>query len=379
MLKEPCIVPASPKGYINPLSRVYKGFWQSHPTRVRLLADPYVAARMAAPYKSEDTQLAVGTESTQGTSVAPTRVFGEVAEAASPPDPEIDWRPHRVIGGDRTIFDKTEGQHQYQGGEVPTILQDGAPLAYLLGAETVATDTDIDGGSKTGTDTHTLTPKTDGLPPTQTIEAVYYGRGGGTDFVRTFAGCAPNEGEITTNNDDELVANLTYWAMSVTPGTSPTGSISVPSYGPWIFADAASQLSLFSTTFARFVSFSLSIENNLEEGRYIVDDANHPSNTRDPYELTYGNFDATLDATIAIEDDAIYQELVSPTDGGFSAVIEFERANGDTLKITGEGANFESAPHDLPEDSQTIEVETSMSLEGLTIEVEDSNISGAYL
>lgn len=332
-----------------------------------------------APYKSEDTQLATEPESTQGTAVTPTRVFGEVAEDVTPPDPEVEWRPHRVIGGDRTIFDKSEGQHQYQGGEIPIILQDGAPLAYLLGSDSVATDEDIGGSTKTGTDTHTITPKTDGLPPSQTIEAVYYGRGGGSDFVRTFAGCVPNEGEITTNNDDELVCNLTYWAMSVATGTSPTSSISVPSRDPWLFADASSQLSLFGTSFARFVSFSLSVENDLQEGRYIVDDANHPSNTRDPFEITYGNFDATLDATIAIEDDALYQELIGPTSGGFDAVIEFERPNGDTLRITGQSANFESAPHDMPGDSQTIEVETSMMLEDLQIEVEDSNITGTYL
>lgn len=334
---------------------------------------------MAAPYKSEDTQLAVEPESTQGTTVTPTRVFGEVAEDVTPPDPEIDWRPHRVIGGDRTIFDKTEGQHQYQGGEIPIILQDGAPIAYALGSDSVATDEDITGSAQTGTDTHTITPKTDGLPPTQTIEAVYYGRGGGSDFVRTFGGCSVNEMELAVNNDDELTAALTYWAMNVSTGSSPTGSISVPDRAPWIFADANSQLSLFGTSFARFIDFTLSVENDLSEGRYIVDDANHPSNTRDPYELTYGNFDATWDATIAIEDDALYQELISPTSGGFTATAEFARPNGDVLRINSDTANFESAPHDLPEDSQTIEVEVSMMLEDLTIKVEDSNITGTYL
>ena len=322
------------------------------------------------PYKSEDTQLAVGTEDTQGTAVAPTRVFGKVNDDMTPPDPEVEWRPMRVIGGDRTIFQKHEGQRTYQGGEVPVVLYDGAPIAYALGSESVSADTGID-GSETGTTLHTLTPKNDGKPPSQTIEAVYYGRGGGTDFVRTFNGCVPNELELATNNDDELTASLSYWAMGVSKGTSPTGSISVADRNPWLFADAASQLSLFGSTFARFVSFSLTASNNLAEGRYI-----EPNAGRDPFEITYGNFDVELSATIAIEDDALYGELISPTAGGFQSVIEFERPNGDKLKITVDSCNFTSAPHDLPGDSSTIEVETTMTGEDLTIEVEDSNSGG---
>lgn len=325
----------------------------------------------ADPYKSEDTQLAVGTEDTQGTAVAPTRVFGKVDEDVTPPDPEVEWRPMRVVGGDRTVFQKHEGQRTYQGGEVPVVIYDGAPIAYALGAETTNVDTDLDGNAEAGTDTHVLTPKQDGKPPSQTIEAVYYGRGGGSDFVRTFNGCVPNELELSTNNDDELTASLSYWAMGVTPGTSPTGSISVADRNPWLFADAASQLSLFGSTFARFVSFSLTASNNLEEGRYI-----EPNAGRDPFEITYGNLDVELAATIAIEDDSLYQELVNPTSGGFKSQIEFERPNGDNLRITVNSCNFTEAPHEIPGDSSTIEVETSMTGEDLEIRVEDSNSGG---
>lgn len=332
---------------------------------------------MADPYKSEDTQLAVGTEDTQGTAVAPTRVFGKVAEDATPPDPEVAWEPIRVIGGDREVFQMHEGQHEYQGGDIPVILIDGAPLAYAFGSETVNADEDLDGGSETGTTTHILTPKMDGKPPSQTIEAVYYGRGGGTDFVRTFPGGTVNECEISTNNDDELTASLSYWAMGVTPGTSPTGSITVPDRNPWLFSDAASQLSLFGTSFARFVSFTYTLSNNLEEGRYIAPDSDHPSgDAKDPYEITYGNADHELSATIAVEDDALYTELVNATAGGFTATIEFERPNGDNLRITLTGCQITSAPHDIPADASKIEVEVSITAESAEIRVEDSNSAG---
>jgi len=179
---------------------------------------------------------------------------------------------------------------------------------------------------------------------------------------------------MEANNDDELTCTLSYWAMGVSAGSSPTGSISVQDREPWLFSDAASQLSLFGTSFARFMDFTLSVENNLEEGRYI-----EPSAGRDPFEITYGNFDATLDATVAIEDDALFQELINPTAGGFDSIIEFERPNGDTLKITGQAGNIETASHPIPEESTTVEVEVSIMLEDLLIEIEDSNITGAYL
>lgn len=323
---------------------------------------------MADPYKGEDTQLVVGNETTQGTSVAPTRTLGKVADEATPPDPEQDWMVTRVIGGNREPFQKHEGQRTFQGGDVPVILQDGAPLAYLLGAESYASPT------------HTITAKQDGKPPSQTMEVVYYGRGGGTDFVRTFQGCVPESGEVSMNNDDELTVSLSYWALGVSTGSSPTAGISVPDVDPWLFSDASSQLSLFSTSFARFMDFSLSISNNLEEGRYIVPDTEVPSGDgKDPYEITYGNVDYELSATIAIEDNSLYNELLNPTAGGFQAVMEFTRSNGDTLTITADNCNFESGAHPIPADSSKVEVEVTMIPESLTITVDDSNSTGGYL
>jgi len=327
---------------------------------------------MADPYKGEDTQLAVGVESTQGTAVSPTRTLGKVAEEATPPDPEQEWMVTRVIGGTREPFQKHQGQRSYQGGDIPIILQDGAPLAYLLGAESF--------DDTTTPNTHTLTAENDGKPPSQTLEAVYYGRGGGSDFVRTFQGCVPASGELQMNNDDELTVNLSYWALGVGTGSSPTAGISVPDRDPWLFSDAASQLSLFGSSFARFQDFTLSITNNLQEGRYIVDDAATPSgDAKDPYEITYGNAEYELSTTLTIEDDALYQELLNPTAGGFTAQMAFERSNGDTITITADGCNFAETPHTIPGESGKVEVEATIEPESITIEVQDSYSSAGYL
>lgn len=321
---------------------------------------------MAGPYKAEDSQLLVGTEADQGTAVTPTTVFGKVVEDATLPDPEQEYMVQRVIGGTREVFQQEQGIRTLQGGSVPVVLQDGHPVAYAFGSDTV---------SGSGPYTHTITAKQNGLPPSQTLEAAYFGRGGGADFVRTFQGCVPNSMDLEMNEDDELTASLDYYAMGVSTGSSPTTGVSVPSTDPWLFSDSSSELSLFGTTFARFMDFTLSLENNLEEGRYIAPDASHPTgDSRDPFEMTYGNAEYTLDATIVVEDDSLYQELISPTSAGFEAVIEFERgASGDLFRITANGCRFESAPHSMPGESGKIEVEVSMVPNTVTIEVESSD------
>jgi len=323
---------------------------------------------MADPYKAEDTQLLTGLETSQGTSATPTDVFGKVVEDATLPDPEQDWMVQRVIGGGREPFQQEQGIKEYQGGEIPIVLQDGHPVAYAFGNDSV---------SGTGPATHTITPKEDGKPPSQTLEATYYGRGGGSDFVRTFAGATPNSLELSMNEDDELTAALTYWAMGVSTGSSPTTGISVPSTDPWLFADASSELTLFGTTFARFIDFTFSLENNLTEGRYIAPEASHPTgDSRDPFEITYGNVDYELTATIAVEDDSLYQELISPTAGGFQLVIEFQRGgSGYLFRLTCDGCQFTEAPHEIPGESGRIEVEVTIQPTTAQVEVEsdDSN------
>ncbi|AGM11733.1 tail tube [Halovirus HCTV-5] len=323
-----------------------------------------------APFKSKSTQLVVGHESSQNTTVAPDRVPGLVADAASLPDPEVDYLEDRVIGGDRELFDKRAGRRTYEAGSITVRPQDAWPFAYLFGSETVNADTDIDGNSETGTDTHVFTPLMDDLPPTFTTEAVYYAptSSSANDFVRTFGGCAVASGEITMDNENQLEVDLDLYAMSVSPGSSPTSGISVPDQEKWIFSDAKSNLNLFGTSFARVTDFSVSMDNGLE-AKYYIESANAP----DPFELLYNIIEYQLDCTIAVDDNTLYNQLVNNTDTTFTAEITFERPNGDALRIKATECQIESAPHEIPEDDQTIEVDVSIVPEGLEVRVEDSN------
>ena len=332
------------------------------------------------PYKPEQAQLAVATEDSQDSAASSGyRLFGYVQEATSLPDPQINWIEERIIGGTREIFNKVEGQNAYEGGSVPVTPYDGAPMAYLLGNDSVAPDETIDGTSETGTNTHTITALKNDIPPTQTIEAAYFAAASSSadDFVRTFTGATPASGEITINNEQELTVSLEYMAMGVTTGTDTTNvdSATVPDRDPWLFHDVTSNLTLFGTSFARVSEFSLSVTNNVEDGRYLED-----SQAPDPFELTYGITEYELSATITVDDDTIYQELVTQTNSEFTAELEFEKpTSGENLRITCTGCDIESAPHEIPAEETTIDVDVAIIPESVEIKVEDTEQSNAYV
>lgn len=332
----------------------------------------------SAPYKSKNTQLAVGHEASQNATVAPDRVPGIVGDAAQMPDPEVDYLEDRVIGGPRTIFDKRPGQRTYEAGSITVTPQDPWPFAYMFGKETVNIDEDVDGNTETGKNTHVLEVLNDDVPPTFTTEAVYYAPASSAadDFVRTFGGCAVSSGELSTDNEDQLTVDLDVYAMSVEPGSNPTSGIDVPKQEKWIFSDASSNLNMFDSSFARVTDFSLDLDNGLES-KYYIESEQAP----DPFEILYNIAEFSMDVTISIDDNSIYTELVrDPHDQNkFTASIDFTRPNGDTLRVEATGCEIEDAPHEIPEDDQTIDVDVSILPEDVTVYVEDSNSSGAIL
>lgn len=334
-----------------------------------------------APYQPHQAELAIANESEQDTANTTSgdfRSLGLIQEGTSLPDPNINWVQERVVGGDREIFQKVEGQRVYEGGSIPVVPYDGLPIALALGDETVNVDQDIEGSSESGTNTHILTSLNNDIPPTQTIEAAYIAAASSSadDFVRTFTGCTPASAEITQNNENELTVTLDYIAMGVTTGSSQTASSTAPaSRDPWLFHDVTSDLSLFSTSFARVQEFSLSITNNVESGYYL-----ESSQAPDPFELMYGNVEYEMSATIVIDDDSIYQELVGPTDNGFKTELEFEKpGSGENLRITGTSCQFSDAPHEINRDEQFLTVDVSIIPDSIEIRVEDTQESNSYL
>jgi len=333
-----------------------------------------------SPQKGHDSRILVGVQSSQRTTVTPDRHFGKIEEETTHPDPEISWNEEYLIGTGREMHGKTEGQKVYEGGSYPVIPYDGFPLAILMGSESFTADSPT-----SGTNTHTLTAagasagSATPVPPSLTVEATHLGRGGASDFVRTFDTVVPTSGEISLDNEGRITVTLDTIAIGVTPGSSPTADPGMPDRNPWLFSDLNSDLSFGGTTVARLEEFTLSVNQN-SSARHYIESTQAP----DPYEILYGgrvNYDYS--ATVTVVDNTFYSELTSSTAGGIEVTKRFVKGNGDYIDFSATGTNLSTAGHPTPRgegaEDDTVQVEMDLIPESLTIEVTDSSSSAAYL
>lgn len=280
------------------------------------------------PFVRHDAQIAVALEDSHGTEQtdsAKYRSMGKIEDAGDMPDPEVDWQENRTIGNrDRQLSGKEAGQNTYEGGSLTVIPTDAFPIEFLLGNEAT-------GGGR-------IDVSSDPLPLTATVEATYYGAGGDDDFVRTFVGNAPETGTISVDNESRLSVDIDFQAQGVTTGTATVKDVSPPSNNPWLFSDAASDLTIRGTDYARVTDFEWELTNNLDPRYYI-----QSTNPEDPYEIHYGNADHAVTVDVTPTDDALYQELLGRDSAG-NATIAFERPDGARLDFNFEEIGLESAP-----------------------------------
>jgi hypothetical protein len=322
------------------------------------------------PYKAERTLLGVAIEGSQKTEVVPERVPGYTTGTVTPPGLEIDWIEERPVGADRELFDPVEGQHSFEGGSVTLYPYDGWPLAFVMGAETVNADT-----PSVGITEHVLTANNSDNPPTATMEQTFIGATGQDDLVIPYLGVFGTSAEISQDNEGIMEVSLDHQALGVpddAPRTSFTDVRPLPSRDPWKFSDVDSDLSLFSTSFAEVQDFSLSIDTG-SEPQYYAESSEAP----EPYEATYGMADYTLDVTISVTDNSLYNELVGPTTDGFTSNLSFSKQHStdDSLDINATECRMESGTPEIPEEGPAT-VDVSIIPGSLTITVQDSQSAG---
>jgi hypothetical protein len=333
-----------------------------------------------SPQKGHDSRILVGLQDEQRTTVTPTRHLGKIEEETEHPDPEVSWNEEFLIGTGREMNAKTEGQKVYEGGSYPVIAYDGYPLAVLLGSETFTADT-----PSAGTNEHVLTAagasagSATPVPPSLTVEATHLGRGGASDFVRTFNTVVPTSGEISLDNEGRLTTTLDTIAIGVQRGSSPTSDPGMPDRNPWLFSDLSSGFTFDGTTVARLEEFTISINQN-SSARHYIESTRAP----DPYEILYGGqVGYEFTATVTVVDSTFYDELQNPTAGGVDASMKFSKANGDAVEFSLTGNNLTDAGHATPRgegaEDDTLQVEMNIVPESLTVTFEDSSSTQGYL
>lgn len=330
------------------------------------------------PQKGSDTHIIAKLQSSQRTTVTPDRHLGKIEEETDHPDPEVNWNEEYLIGTGREMHSKSEGQYVYEGGSYPIIPYDGYPIALLFGSESFSSDTPT-----SGTNEHTLTVKGasggGGLPPSVTVEAAHFGRGGASDFVRTFNTVVPQSGEISVDNEGRLEVTLDTIALGVSKGTSATSTPTMPDRDPFLFSDISSDFSFGGTSVVRFEEFTYTLNQN-SGARHYIESTRAP----DPYEILYGGqANHELTATVTVVDDTFYDELNSPTDGGITITFAFEKASGDRLDFSFDASNLSTADHATPrgesEEDDTLQVEMDVIPESVTCTVDDTGSSAGYL
>jgi len=321
------------------------------------------------PLQGQASQIAYGVESTAGTAVTPTELFAKIADDTDHPDPEQNWYEERYIGGEgRELDDLSPGQIAYEGGSYPFQIVNAVPLVWALGNE------DYDDTTNTHTITAAGTGGATGTPPTLTVEAVLFGRGGADDFVRTFAGVAADTATISTDNDNRLTCEIDAIAAGVSPGSSPTTGIGdITTAEPWLWSDISSDISIAGTTFARLTEWEFTVENNVSPQYYITSDV---TNAGDPFETLYGNVNYDFSATTVADDDSLYQEVLGQDDANVDVNLTFTRGNGDELTFTISGIGLQESPYPMSRgddaDDERVEVESTGTPQSVTVELQDS-------
>ena len=292
-------------------------------------------------FKSEDSVILYGEETDQGSIVTPDSVLSPIQDEITLPDPEYAYEEEYYIGDGQTAGGKFKGQEDLSGGTLPFKVTQPYELYLLLG------------NKNTDTGTTTLTLKETDYPPSISLGAKING------FKRTFVGVTATSGELNVTNEDQLQLDLDFDAL----GVDTTQSISEPSgenYNTeqtFDFNSTLSNLSIFGSQFARLTDLTITINRNTSYEYYVEDSSG-------PFEILYGRPEITMDATIKVSDDSIYQELL---DGQtpFTSNITFE--NDDyNLDISLLDCNIRSAPHPIPEEG-AVEVDVEIVAEDIEI------------
>jgi len=282
------------------------------------------------------------------------------------------------------------------------------PLTYAHTSTTIETGVDLQTITSSSPNywTHTIYDAYDVYPITLAVtnikddlsvglERKYYG--GKVSRASIFA----SEGEeLRISLDDMMFRDVrfespdTYASTNERYAVQTRPTFTLPSTERYLFSQGS--LAFFGTEFARVRRFAIEVNNNLEPRYYISDDTGGIN--RIPYEFVPGKKEYTISASVDINDDRFFMNLLNegvPVDGvafslanrkGFTFSATFTRGTNDSITIQfpsytpavwsstpeREGCYLRRVPHNIMTDQPLVNVDLDIIARDCKITVKDT-------
>ena len=267
----------------------------------------------------------------------------------------FDYRDfYNVNNTTRDIMLEAQGKLN-SGATVPFTLQNGRALGLAMGTEVFSAGTP---------NTHTLSGGR--TIPSMCLEAVYLGD---NEFLRYLRGAKINTLSLEAVEGGEVRGDIEYQAARSEKSTNDASTVETSTDNPYMFYD--SQMTIDGYDAFDMTTWKWSIKNNLSPkhvcrqtgGQY----ARFSLEGKREYEITAN----IIIRDIATYNTEIYDKLMAGT--VFDTSISMIRTSGtDDATITASNCTIRSAPHNIPESGEDVEVPVTIKPRSCSAVVRDS-------
>lgn len=269
---------------------------------------------------------------------------------------EVEWKEFRTINGSRDRFSEAQGKISVSGS-IPTIVQNGRAIYLAMGS---ISETD-DG---LGTYTHTITGGT--TIPSICLEATYKGT---NQFLRYYRGLKIDSLEIEGTDGGEVKGAISFMCARSQKSTNTISTITNVTTTPMMYYNGAMTIDSYADF--NITTWKWKISNNLKP-RHTV------RTTDGQYAklIIEGTRDYEMSANVIIPDAAtyntkLYDMLIAGT--LFTTSVSLIRtADTDEMVLTASNCVMKSAPHNIPEAGNEVEISITFSPRTCTWVVKDA-------
>ena len=299
---------------------------------------------MANPYKGDSAVLGYTIETDFDevpSQAAQTTWLGIIPNIDFDDAPE--YKDYHSVNSTRDMFLENLGKINVTG-TIPIELQNGRIIYLAMGAESI--------GDANPVYTHTITG--DSTIPSICIEAVYDGT---NDFLRYYRGTKVNTLEIEAVDGGEVKASAGFMSARGAKSANTKSTVSSVTTKPFMYHQGSVNIVGYASY--DVTTFKWSLNNNLK-ARHTI------RSTDGEYAkmIIEGKREYEITANIIIPDAATYNSQVYDyliAGNTFTTTIVLTRtAATDLMTLTASNCTVRTAPHNIPEPGEEVEVSISV-------------------